>query len=213
MPRNEDGEYELILGNRQLLSIFFIVVVLLGSGFTLGYMLGRNSGPVAARNETAATAEHLPPLSAEPPPPFLQQAAKRAEQPAAGDTSRQPSTPATQAQETKASSPAESAAPPPKPAAAPANDPPGDFRTGDPPPGSSFIQATFTNQADAESTARTVGAQLSLPMWVAPHESYKGQFRVLVGPLTDRAKLSEARTKVVALGFKDAFLFSPKKKP
>ena len=29
MPRNEDGEFELVLGNRQLLSVFFILVVLL----------------------------------------------------------------------------------------------------------------------------------------------------------------------------------------
>ncbi len=46
MPKNEDGEFELILGNRQLLSVFFIVVVLLGVFFTMGYIVGRNSGPV-----------------------------------------------------------------------------------------------------------------------------------------------------------------------
>ena len=43
MPKNEDGEFELILGNRQLLSVFFIVVVLLGVFFTMGYIVGRNS--------------------------------------------------------------------------------------------------------------------------------------------------------------------------
>ena len=41
MPKNEDGEFELILGNRQLLSVFFIVVVLLGVFFTMGYIVGR----------------------------------------------------------------------------------------------------------------------------------------------------------------------------
>ena len=30
MARNEEGEFELVLGNRQLLSGFFIVVVLFG---------------------------------------------------------------------------------------------------------------------------------------------------------------------------------------
>src|SRR5579883_1143064 len=45
MPKNEDGEFELILGNRQLLSVFFIVVVLLGVFFTMGYIVGRNSAP------------------------------------------------------------------------------------------------------------------------------------------------------------------------
>src|SRR5215471_9985659 len=48
MPKNEDGEFELILGNRQLLSVFFIVVALLSVFFTMGYIVGRNSAPVIA---------------------------------------------------------------------------------------------------------------------------------------------------------------------
>src|SRR5205085_9775332 len=45
MPSNDDGEFELILGNKQLLSVFFIVIILLGVFFTMGYIVGRNSGP------------------------------------------------------------------------------------------------------------------------------------------------------------------------
>lgn len=210
MPRNEDGEYELILGNRQLLSIFFIVVVLLGSGFTLGYMLGRNSGPAGARTESAEArpAPGLPPLNGEPPPPFLQQAQQQ--QPQKPEPAAQP--PA--APVTKAASPAPEPAVPAKPSAAKGNETAaaGAFRTGAPPEGSAFIQATYTNQADAERTAETIGKQLGLPMWVSPHEVYKDQFRVLVGPFADRAELSGARTKVAALGFKDAFAYSPKRK-
>ena len=48
LPKNEDGEFELILANRQLLSVFFIVVILLGVFFTMGYIVGRNSGTVTA---------------------------------------------------------------------------------------------------------------------------------------------------------------------
>jgi outer membrane biosynthesis protein TonB len=47
MPTNEEGEFELVLGNRQLLSVFFIVVVLLALFFTMGYVVGRSSGPSA----------------------------------------------------------------------------------------------------------------------------------------------------------------------
>ncbi len=43
VSRSEDGEFELILGNRQLLSVFFIVVVLLGVFFTMGYIVGKNA--------------------------------------------------------------------------------------------------------------------------------------------------------------------------
>ena len=42
-----DGEYELVLGNRQLLSAFFIVVILFALFFTMGYIVGRNSAPIS----------------------------------------------------------------------------------------------------------------------------------------------------------------------
>lgn len=45
MAKNEVGEFELVLGNKQLLSVFFIVVILLGVFFTMGYIVGRNSTP------------------------------------------------------------------------------------------------------------------------------------------------------------------------
>lgn len=53
MPKNEDGQFELTLGNRQLLSVFFIVVILLGVFFTMGYIVGKNSAPLVA--EVAST--------------------------------------------------------------------------------------------------------------------------------------------------------------
>ena len=55
MARNNDGEFELILGNRQLLSVFFIIVILLGVFFTMGYIVGRNSAPVVAEVQRKAT--------------------------------------------------------------------------------------------------------------------------------------------------------------
>ncbi|MDQ6706279.1 MAG: hypothetical protein M3Z85_09940, partial [Acidobacteriota bacterium] len=52
----EAQEHELVLGNKQLLSAFFIVVVLLGVFFTMGYIIGRNAtlAPVSAEAGTAA---------------------------------------------------------------------------------------------------------------------------------------------------------------
>lgn len=46
MPRNDDGEFELILGNKQLLSVFFIVVTLLAVFFAMGFIMGRSVNPV-----------------------------------------------------------------------------------------------------------------------------------------------------------------------
>ena len=53
MPRTEDGEFELVMGNKQLLSVFFLVVVLLGVFFTMGYIVGRNSTPLLAAEQPA----------------------------------------------------------------------------------------------------------------------------------------------------------------
>src|SRR2546425_2364021 len=50
-----DGEFELVLGNRQLLSAFFIVVILFGVFFTMGYIVGRNSSPASRASASANT--------------------------------------------------------------------------------------------------------------------------------------------------------------
>lgn len=71
MARNDEGEFELILGNRQLLSVFFIVVVLLGLCFLMGYVIGRNSAPtVSAENvpvpETSSEPIVIPSVASAP---------------------------------------------------------------------------------------------------------------------------------------------------
>src|ERR1019366_7839879 len=43
MRNNETGEFELVVGNRQLLSGFFIVVLLFAVAFAMGYMVGQNT--------------------------------------------------------------------------------------------------------------------------------------------------------------------------
>ena len=66
MPKNEDGEFELILANRQLLSVFFIVVILLGVFFTMGYIVGRNSGTMTAELTPAPGVDARPPATEAP---------------------------------------------------------------------------------------------------------------------------------------------------
>src|SRR5713226_9750849 len=66
MPRNDEGEFELVLGNRQLLSGFFIVVILFGISLTMGYIVGRHSSP-APLNTTAAASQE--PVSDRAPSP------------------------------------------------------------------------------------------------------------------------------------------------
>lgn len=65
MPRTDEGEFELVLGNRQLLSVFFIVVVLLGVFFVMGYILGKNANPSSVVDVASARKTDLP-VAAEP---------------------------------------------------------------------------------------------------------------------------------------------------
>lgn len=71
MPRNDDGEMELVLGNKQLLSVLFILVVLLGVFFTMGYVVGRNNPSdeklrVALAKQQVDVAGKLPPVTVDP---------------------------------------------------------------------------------------------------------------------------------------------------
>ena len=43
MLRNANSESEILLGNTQLIGIFFLLAVLLGVAFTAGFMLGHGS--------------------------------------------------------------------------------------------------------------------------------------------------------------------------
>src|SRR3954468_2602628 len=56
MLRTNDRESEILLGNKQLLGIFFAVALLLGVAFYGGYMVGHNSSTkrASANPETAA---------------------------------------------------------------------------------------------------------------------------------------------------------------
>jgi cell division septation protein DedD len=107
MAKKPDGGFEVFLGDRQLLSLFVIVVVLLAVFFTMGYVLGRHSGtgsteavaskepavqlpPRAAPSQlpVSAPAESVPEPAAEAPPPAAREPAPAAapSSPAAGQT-------------------------------------------------------------------------------------------------------------------------------
>jgi hypothetical protein len=64
MSRNDEGQFELVLGNRQLLGGFFIVVVLFAVFFTMGYIVGRHSSPTSLASAAGATFEPAPPPAA-----------------------------------------------------------------------------------------------------------------------------------------------------
>ncbi|MDX2180176.1 MAG: SPOR domain-containing protein [Bryobacteraceae bacterium] len=178
MERNEAGEYELVLGNRQLLSIFFLVVVLLGVGFALGFLLGRNSAVAAAPVTAAEPVKKSEPsaLKIDPPETVKPEAA-----PASAGTKK--------------------AEPSPEPEKPSSNETSGaSFKSGVPPAGSLFVQVAAGNKADAEMEAKSLNKR-GYATWVAPDE--KGEkWRVLVGPLENNAEFAKTRAALQELGFK-----------
>ena len=70
MPKNHDGQLEVVLENRQLLIIFFVVVALCGVFFSLGYIVGHNTfssaapaAPTAMSGGVAGKPSPMPPAA------------------------------------------------------------------------------------------------------------------------------------------------------
>ncbi len=190
MPKNEEGEFELVLGNRQLLSIFFIVVILFGVFFTMGYIVGRNSAPsvaaepgpakgtVAAIQEPASVPPAEPPAAAQQTPP--EQAPPSQTQPA----QEPPRKAAVSAPKQE-----EPAPEPPKPAAQP-----------EPGPGRIFLQVAAVGRPEAEVEVGILKKR-GYPALVGPGPR-EGIFRVLVGPYRDAASAGKVKSDLESLGFK-----------
>jgi len=167
LPKNEDGEFELILGNRQLLSVFFIVVILLGVFFTMGYIVGRNSGTVTAELTPVPGGEARPPATEAP---------ARTPDPA-------PAPPA----------PTETAPQQPAPAAPvvehdpPKREPKAEARTVSgthPVAGQTYLQLAATSQHEADIMVDVLRKKKFRAM-AAEIDEKPGTFRVLVGPITE----------------------------
>jgi hypothetical protein len=206
LAKNEDGEFELILGNRQLISVFLIVVILLGVFFSMGYIVGRNSAPVVAEvlhdtkpskahpaqpAETAAADTAKPPENPAPepePPPTRDRSAAGTH--VAKDIPETPAAPpAPPVVEKQKPSPARHTAPP-----APAS------VTGEPAPGE-YWQVVATARPDAEIITEALTKKgFHAVMAPAPKE---GVFRVLIGPMTDPSTQAQTRTALEAAGFKN----------
>jgi cell division septation protein DedD len=228
MPRNDDGEFELVLGNKQLLTVFFIVVVLLGIFATMGYIVGRStvpSPPMEAKKEGTPA-----PLVVDPTKP--QGAGGQADAGAAGlapgeariggqassapsETKPQPAAAPPPAAtrppvETRASPPKperQAAAPPaPAPAAAEAKPPaPGGPMFLEPSAGQTFLQVVAVGKADAEITVNLLRKR-GFAAVVAPGPADSKLYRVLVGPVRNAAEISKTRTELEGAGFSSPML-------
>jgi cell division septation protein DedD len=214
MPKNEDGEFELILGNRQLLSVFFIVVILLGVFFTMGYIVGRNSAPVIATDSgpnrkndskplvvesaskvpepttTSAPKETAVQQPPEPVPVKEPEPEKPKEKPKAEPVKAEPEKPKETAKERRAEAKA-------KKEAATAKLEKAKPETGA--PSGTYLQLAATSQREAEIMVDVLRKKEFKAMAAEVPEK-AGLFRVLVGPLADSA-INRTRTDLQGAGF------------
>ncbi len=185
MPKNDDGEFELILGNRQLLSVFFIVVILLGVFFTMGYIVGRNSGTLTA--DVAATpAPDGKPQVVEPP-------AKIA------DPAPAPPPPTETAPQQPAKEPEPAIAPEPLPKPEKVKAEPARSGANHPVAGQTYLQLAATSKHEADIMVDVLRKK-SFKSMAAEIDEKPGTYRVLVGPITDTTA-NKMRADLQGAGF------------
>ena len=209
--KQHDDEFELILGNKQLLSLFFVIVAFFAAFFSVGYVVGYGHG-----EQTTVAAAEDEPLGL--PERALTAALAREEPPA-------PRPPTHVAQPTQSSPPAEAKPKPAKPAPAPAAKPKptqtAAARTAPPKPkskpvapkpapakpapkpavsGSAYhVQvAALRVSKDAQALAGRLKAK-GYPAAVS--DKGDGYVRVVVGPFASEAAAKTYRTKLAKDGF------------
>lgn len=202
MPTNEEGEFELVLGNKQLLSVFFLIVLLLGVFFSMGYIVGRNTAPgssqlAAVRPGANTMVVESPAATAAPPPaavpetnkpsPVSQPAPTAPPPPPPVETARvKPETPKPAEAVKTAPAKAEPAVEAPKPPVAGLSQP---IQKGN-----YYLQVAAVREKDAAMLKDVLGKRgFSTATEEVPE---KALVRVLVGPFRDQAAMNEAKEKL-----------------
>ena len=192
MSNHEEGEFELVLGNKQLLSVFFLVILLLGVFFSMGYIVGRNTAPATS---LSASAKQPPimvePTGAMPKPSALATPPPKADPPPAVEppkvTKVDPPKPVEPPKVTKVDPPKPAKVDPPKVAATTKG-------------GGTFLQVVATKQPEANQVVAKLAAK-GFPASLSPVPD-STLLRVIVGPLGDAAAISKTRDGLQAEGYK-----------
>ena len=185
-----EGEKELVLGNKQLVSFFFVVLALCGVFFALGYMIGRNSSKTTVLGSDTGTTGSTPatvspiPRNQDSEPPRVSETAPV---PAAADV------PAPVKTEPVSEAPRENSARETQVREIAA-----------PEAGALYLQVTALRRGDAENLVKTLREQ-NFPALLAA-SSKPELFRVMVGPYHQTALVADAKARLKTLGFGDAIL-------
>jgi len=216
-----DGEKELVLGNKQLLTIFFVAALLCGVFFAMGYVVGGNSAKSAAAAASSAandsTAAPVAEGKREEPAPT---AVNDATPPAPSDAGSLPPSAEPRVADNPAAAGAQpvqaqvAAVPPPAPAPKPvtpksavvpaaatpdAGSAPTGIYLSIPEAGASYWQVAAPTRPAADVLVKSLRDR-GLPAILA-RSSKAELFEVLVGPYRSSLTLADAKKKLTDLGF------------
>ena len=187
-----EGEKELVLGNKQLVSFFFVVLALCGVFFALGYMIGRNSSKTTVLgSDTSGTGSTAATVS---PMPQNQDA----EPPRVSGATPVPASPLPDIPAPAKTEPVSEAA---------RENPARETHVREiaaPEAGALYLQVTALRRGDAENLVKTLREQ-NFPALLAA-SSKPELFRVMVGPYYQTALVANAKARLKTLGFGDAIL-------
>ena len=198
MPTRDEGEFELILGNRQIILVFFILVLLLGLFFAMGFLVGRSIGG------RQAAASQQPPAQV----PISVDATKSSPgavvTPPASEEKQQESEQTPAAHQPALETAAQPAA---KPQEEPRKQPAVPNRLFvEKPPAGTYLQAAATQRADAETMLSYLISKTGFSGYVTPSPKSPELCRVLIGPLASNEQIADARAKLSSLSVTNAIL-------
>lgn len=206
MLRTNEAETEILLGNKQLLGIFFVVAILLGVAFYGGYVVGKGS---AHKTDTAPAAAPAPEQTATAPAlatggeTHSVPADSGAASPPSSDNGSLTAVPDTAASQNEPPLGSRKRKNVDNPATtSTANAAPEPFT---PRSGQTFLQVTATGRDEALAIADVLDKK-GFRAHAVPKPGSTKLYRVLVGPLHDAADLSATRDSLRKTGFREVIV-------
>ncbi|MDQ6677506.1 MAG: SPOR domain-containing protein [Acidobacteriota bacterium] len=186
MTRTEN-EQDLVLGNKQLLSAFFVVVALLGVFFTMGYIIGRNTGAKSTKDASADAGPGTAVTANRGLDPVTEHASSRAVNTPSSAVTQEPTTDAAPTRKLREAGEPKTEAEPSTAAATQSA------------PGHQYLQLMAVKRPVADNMIKLLKGR-GFPALLA--ESSKPElFRVLVGPFADMQTLAKTKSELKSAGF------------
>jgi cell division septation protein DedD len=195
MLRSSESETEILLGNKQLLGIFFVVAILLGIAFYGGYMVGRAStGKTATVTTNSSSATPAASPAQNPNGSGGETHSFPVDSASGGDSTPAPSA-NPQSEEPPLGSPKRTA---PQSAA-------NDSETFTPQTGQEFLQVAAVGRDEAEAVADVLHKK-GFRAHAIPKPGNTKIYRVLIGPIRDAGDLSSTRDALRRTGFREVIV-------